>query len=150
MNESKLTEATRLKEKDRNFEEAIALLKELVRQDPTCVEAFIHLAADSGILGRFRQAELYARKAIALDPISGGARYYLGCALRDQGCLDEAFRELEQALVLAKREEEKRGSIAGSLGLSPPLSLGVAHRASHKGSTDAAPHGWHQEENPPR
>ena len=123
MSESKLSEATRLEE-DRNFEEAIALLKDLVRQDPTCVEAYIHLAADSGILGRFRQAELYARNAISLDPSSGWAKYYLGCALGDQGCLDEASRELEQALVLAKREEEKRGSIAGSLGRSPPLSLG--------------------------
>jgi hypothetical protein len=61
MNESKLAQATRL-EAQRDFEGAITILKDLVRQDTTCVEAFIHLAADSGILGRFRQAELHAVK----------------------------------------------------------------------------------------
>lgn len=94
MNESKLTEATRLGEKERDFEGAIVPLKDLVRQDPTCAEAYVHLAADSGILGRFRQAELYPRSAITFDPTSGGARYYLGCALRDQGFLDEEADEL--------------------------------------------------------
>ena len=76
MNESKLAEATRL-ESEQNFEGAIALLKDLVRHDPTCVEAYVHLAADSGILRRFRQAEWYARSALDLDPASGRARYYL-------------------------------------------------------------------------
>jgi tetratricopeptide (TPR) repeat protein len=123
MNESRLAQATRLEAK-RDYEGAITILNDLVRQDTTCVEAYIHLAADSGILGRFHQAELHARRAIALDPASGGARYYLGCALRDQGLFDEALRELEQSLVLAKREAEKQGSIAGQLGVSLPLSLG--------------------------
>ena len=61
MHESILTEVIRLEETERNFEGAIALLKDLIRQDPTCVEAYVHLAADSGILRRFSQAEQYAR-----------------------------------------------------------------------------------------
>jgi tetratricopeptide (TPR) repeat protein len=112
MNESKLAQAARLESK-RDFEGAISILKDLVRQDPTCVKAYIQLAADSGLLGRFRQAELYARNAISLNTASGGARYYLGCALRDQGCLEEASRELDQALVLANQEAKEQGRLAG-------------------------------------
>ena len=107
MHESILTEVIRLEETERNFEGAIALLKDLIRQDPTCVEAYVHLAADSGILRRFSQAEQYARSALNLDPTSGRARYYLACALRDQGRLDEAYVEMEQALVLVKQAAVK-------------------------------------------
>ncbi len=116
-----LKQAEKLEQK-KDFQGAINILADLISRDPTCMEAYIQLAADSGILGRFRQAEAYARKAISLDPNSGKARYYLGCALRDQNCLDEASRQLELALVLAKKEAEKRGSLAGAAGISLPHS----------------------------
>jgi tetratricopeptide (TPR) repeat protein len=102
-----LAEATRLEESERNFEGAITLLKELIRRDPNSLEAYIHLAADSGILRRFAEAEQYARHAAQIDPTSGRARYYLACALRDQGRLDEAYPEMEQALVLVKQAAVK-------------------------------------------
>jgi len=107
MHESILTEVIRLEETERNFEGAIALLKDLIRQDPTCVEAYVHLAADSGILRRFSQAEQYARSGLSLDPTSGRTRYYLACALRSQGRYDEAYIEMEQALVLVKKAAVK-------------------------------------------
>ena len=119
MNGNKLSEATRL-EMERNFEAAIALLLELVRDDPTCIEAYVHLAADSGILKRFRQAEQYARMALRMNPQCGRARYYLACALRDQFRLDEAYREMEKALSLIKRDASA-GTLAQSLGIELPL-----------------------------
>jgi len=119
MNENKLSEATRL-EMERNFEAAIALLLELVRDDPTCIEAYVHLAADSGILKRFRQAEQYARMAVRMNPQCGRARYYLACALRDQFRLDEAYQEMEKALSQIKRDASA-GTLAQSLGIELPL-----------------------------
>jgi tetratricopeptide (TPR) repeat protein len=107
MSEQLMAEATRLEESDRNFEGAITLLKELIRRNSADLEAFVHLAADSGILGRFAEAEQYARRAAQIDPTSGPARYYLACALRDQGRLDEAYPEMEQALVLVKQAAVK-------------------------------------------
>jgi tetratricopeptide (TPR) repeat protein len=107
MSEQILAEATRLEESERNFEGAITLLKNLIRRDPNCLEAHIHLAADSGILRRFAEAEQYARRAAQIDPTSGRARYYLACALRDQGRLDEAYLEMEQALILVKQAAVK-------------------------------------------
>jgi tetratricopeptide (TPR) repeat protein len=119
MNENKLSEATRL-EMERNFEAAIALLLELVRDDPTCIEAYVHLAADSGILKRFRQAEQYARMALRMNPQYGRARYYLACALRNQFRLDEAYQEMEKALSLIKRDASA-GTLAQSLGIELPV-----------------------------
>jgi len=119
MSEAKLAEATRL-ESDKDFEGAIALLTDLVRQDPKCTEVYVHLAADSGILGRFRQAEQYARSALQIDPDSGRARYYLACALRDQGWLDEASEEMEKALILVKQQAAK-GTLAEKAGVELPL-----------------------------
>jgi tetratricopeptide (TPR) repeat protein len=107
MHESILTEATRLEETERDFEGAIALLKDLICQDPNCIEAYIHLAADSGLLRRFSQAEQYARNGLNLDPTSGRARYYLACALRSQGRLEEAYVEMEQALIQVRKAAVK-------------------------------------------
>ena len=107
MHELILTEVIRLEETERNFEGAIVLLKDLIRQDPSCVEAYVHLAADSGILGRFSYAEQYARSGLNIDPTSGRAKYYLACALRSQGRLEEAYVEMEQALVLVKKAAVK-------------------------------------------
>jgi tetratricopeptide (TPR) repeat protein len=107
MHEELLTQIIRIEEVDRNFERAIDLLKHLVWKDPTCIEAYVHLAADFGILGNYPQAEQYARNALNLDQKYGRARYYLACALRDQGKLDEAYIEMEQALVLVKKAAVK-------------------------------------------
>ncbi len=120
MNESQLAEATRLEETDKNFEAAITLMLELVRDDPGCIEAYIHLAADSGLLKRYRQAEQYARTALTLNPNYGRAHYYLACALRDQLRIEEAYVEMEKALVLV-RHEAYAGSIAEKLGVQLPL-----------------------------
>jgi tetratricopeptide (TPR) repeat protein len=121
MDEETLSEVIRLEETERDFEGAIALLTDVIQRDPTCFEAYIHLAADSGILGKFRQAEYYARIALKLNPESGRARYYLGCALRDQYRLAEACEEMEKAVALPKREASA-GTIGGALGVELPLT----------------------------
>jgi tetratricopeptide (TPR) repeat protein len=121
MDDARLSEVIRLEETERNFEGAIALLTDIIQKDPTCIEAYIHLAADSGILKRFRQAEHYARIALKLNPESGRARYYLACALRDQYRLTEAYEEMEKAVALLKREASA-GTIAGALGVELPLT----------------------------
>ena len=45
-----LAEAARLEDEKRDFPGAMALLKEHLAAHPECVEAYVHLAADSGIL----------------------------------------------------------------------------------------------------
>ncbi len=120
MDDSSLAEIIRIEEKERNFEGAIARLIGIVQEDPTCLEAYIHLAADSGILKRFRQAEYYARLALKLNPESGRARYYLACALRDQDCLNDASVEMERALATLKREVYA-GSFTSGVGINLPL-----------------------------
>jgi tetratricopeptide (TPR) repeat protein len=120
MNESRLDEATRLEETEKNFEAAIARMLELVRDDPTCIEAYVHLAADSGMLKRYRQAEIYARAGLRINPDYGRARYYLACALRDQLRLEEAYVEMEKALILVRRTAYP-GSIAERLEIQLPL-----------------------------
>ena len=120
MDEARLSEIIRLEETESDFEGAIALLTDLIQKDPTYIEAYIHLAADSGILRRFRHAEHYARIALSLDPESGRARYYLACALRDQGWLAEAYREMERALALVKRAAAS-GTLAEASGITLPL-----------------------------
>jgi len=47
MNNSKIAEATHL-EAEKKFEEAIALLRVLVNQDPSCADAYIHLVSQHG------------------------------------------------------------------------------------------------------
>jgi len=120
MDEVRLSEVIRLEETERNFEGAIALLTGIIQKDPTCIEAYIHLAADSGILKRYRQAEHYARAALRLDPKSGRARYYLGCALRDQYRLADALVEMAEAVALLK-QQMYAGSIANRMGVELPL-----------------------------
>jgi tetratricopeptide (TPR) repeat protein len=120
MDEAWLPEVIRLEERERNFEKAIALLTGIIQKEPSCVEAYIHLAADSGILKKFRQAEHYARTALEIDPKSGRARYYLGCALRDQYRLDEALEELRKAVALLK-DSAYAGSRARAMGIDLPL-----------------------------
>ena len=120
MNESRLDEATRLEETEKNFEAAIVLCLEIVRDDPNCIEAYVHLAADSGMLKRYRQAEIYAWAGLRINPDYGRARYYLACALRDQLRLEEAYVEMEKALELVRREAY-RGSVAERQGIQFPL-----------------------------
>ena len=121
MAESTLVEATRLEESEQNFEAAVAVLQNLIRQDPGCVEAYVHLAADSGILGRYQDAERYARTALGIDPYSGRACYYLACALRSLGRLDEAYPLMQKALALVKAQAAK-GTLAETAGIELPLT----------------------------
>lgn len=134
--ETILAEATRLEEVKRDFPAAIALMRAHLDSHPTCVEAYVHLAADSGILSKFDDAEQYARTGVTLDPDSGRARYYLGCALRSQGRPEDALTEMEGALVLIKREAA-RGTLA-------EIRVGTAagwmespHRRRRAGAADA-------------
>lgn len=118
--EAVLAEAVHLEEEKRDFPTAMALLKEHLAVHPECVEAYVHLAADSGILRQFADAEKYARAGLAIEPASGRARYYLGCALRSQGRLEDALKEMKWALVLVKREAA-RGTLAEAVGVELPL-----------------------------
>ena len=108
MNESVSEEAKRLESK-KNIEGAIALWKKIIDQDPTCLDAYIHLAADCGGLGRFSEAEQYSRTGLKIDPNSGWAQYYLALALMSQNRLDEASREMNQA-VATLEQQVKNGS----------------------------------------
>jgi tetratricopeptide (TPR) repeat protein len=107
MHEEILAHIICLEDEERNFDKAIFLLQNLIREDPNCVEAYVHLAADHGILGKYSQAEGYARSALRVDPLSGRAKYYLACALRDEGRLDEAYIEMDQALILVRKAAVK-------------------------------------------
>ena len=106
--------------RSRDFPKAMALLEEHLAVHPECVEAYVHLAADAGILRQFADAEKSARR-VGDGPRCGTlADYYLGCALRSQGRLEDALKELEWALVLVKRAAA-RGTLAEAAGINLPV-----------------------------
>ena len=51
-------------------------------------------------LGRNADAEVTLRRAVAINPDAGDARYSLGLLLAEQGQLEEALRHLERAAGL--------------------------------------------------
>lgn len=75
-------------------------LRRRVREDPASI-AFAALAEEYRRAQRLREAIETARAGLAHHPTYATARVTLGRALLESGALDEARRELEQALAAA-------------------------------------------------
>ncbi len=100
--------------------EAIEKFKQALRIDPLSPHHMICLADQYIHLGRYDDAERWARKALEIDPDAGGGHLYLGWAYVRKGMLEEAIEEfrkgdsicepaLANALGLAGRRTEAQG-----------------------------------------
>ena len=123
MDQQRLDRAVSL-EASNSYEGAIIIFQSLATLFPDNVDVRVHLASCYGCLGKFPEAEQWTRDALHLDPKSGPAHYYLGCALRDQDKLGEAFVHLEKGWALVEREFLEgpwRHTLGGSIGIKPML-----------------------------
>lgn len=79
------------------YAEAIALLERLLLEDPTNVPALEEIADNELSCDRFVRAEVAARQALALDPLSYTAHYIIGFILSHQSKWEEARVHLKEA-----------------------------------------------------
>jgi len=88
------------------FEQAVALLKDLIQTAPERSDAYTQLGNLLLFLGEFSQAEVMFREVKTLEQEAPGwyAFYALGLALAGQDRFDEAKTELEQAKQLSPQQ----------------------------------------------
>ncbi len=77
--------------------EAIAILEQLVSEDPTNVSALEEIADNELSLDRFDRAETAASQAVALDAASYTGHYILGYLRAERRLWDEALVHLKEA-----------------------------------------------------
>ncbi len=121
MDQGRLSSAESL-ESSGNYDEAISEYLILASEIPDDAQVRIHLASCYGLRGNFPEAEKWAREALVLDSNSGPAHYYLGCALRDQSKLGEAFVHLEKGWALLEKEFLEgpwKNTLGGGVGVKP-------------------------------
>ena len=107
-----------------SYSEAIAAYTALASRFPQHAEVRVHLASCFGLQGEFAEAEKWAREALRLGSNNGPAYYYLGCALRDQRKLGEAFVNLEKGWSLVETEFLEgpwKETLGGQTGVKPML-----------------------------
>jgi tetratricopeptide (TPR) repeat protein len=88
------------------WREAGKFYKHAVENNGRDVEAWIKLAVTERHLGVFKQAEIYLRRAIALQPCLAVAHVELGVTLQSQGRSDEALTFYDRAVALQPRHPD--------------------------------------------
>ncbi len=86
--------------KARRFEQAAALLDEVIAVDPAHLRALDLFGFVRFFQGRFAEAEAYCRRALAIDPDHAYAHKGLGLCVARQGSVDEGIACLERAIAL--------------------------------------------------
>ena len=76
------------------FEDAISEFKKTIELDPKMEAPYRNMSLSLFELGRYSEAEVAARQAVALNPLHGAARYTLGRALAAQGSTSAETEEL--------------------------------------------------------
>jgi tetratricopeptide (TPR) repeat protein len=94
------------------LEKGRLLLLQVCRARGNEVEAWHLLAAVSGMLGLFPEAERCSRHVIQLAPEAFGAYLNLGNALMEQGKVDDAYASFQKALLLNPEDPGALNSIA--------------------------------------
>ncbi len=104
-----------IRERGEGLGEAILILREVVAKEPNFSPAWAAMAVAQGVLSSYlsefegkpinaarqrSEAEIAARKAVALDPDLAAARHALANALRDRGAFAAAEEEYEKAYGL--------------------------------------------------
>ena len=119
-------------EREQRLEEAIALFREAIAENPAEAERHYALAAVLKRSGRVEEAVAAYRAGLARNPAYARMRVDLGLALMAAGRLDEAQSELEQARAIAPDLAEAHhnlGILHHQLGrLEPALAeMHIAH-----------------------
>jgi Flp pilus assembly protein TadD len=86
--------------------EALAILEELVLEDPSNVAALEEIADNELSLERYARAEIAATQAVALDPSSYTGHYILGFIRSQQTKWEDALRRLKEANRLKANNPE--------------------------------------------
>ena len=79
--------------------EALANLKQVIRRQPDCADAYFYLGITYVGIRQYKIATPYARKAIELDPRNGAYHNLLGAILLEERNSKDALKELYQALA---------------------------------------------------
>lgn len=101
----RLEKAEQLKLAGKNLE-ALAILEELVLEDPSNVSALEEIADNELSLERFARAETAANQAVSMDPSSYTAHYILGFLRSQESKWTEAFVRLKEANRLKSNNPE--------------------------------------------
>ncbi len=101
----RLEKAEQLKMAGKNHE-ALAILEELVLEDPTNVSALEEIADNELSLERYSRAKVAATQAVALDPSSYTGHYILGFLLSVESKWAEAYVSLKEANRLKANNPE--------------------------------------------
>ena len=97
-----LLDQARSKEQARDLVGADRFYEQLLRSDPTNLDALRGLAVNLSLLGRFDEALPYQEKVVRADPKDAQTRVELGFNyLNHQGRSRDALRVLEEAAALA-------------------------------------------------
>ena len=102
--------------RDRRSKDAVAAFSNAVKDDPSCFDAHMALAASAMDAGELPVALRGYESAVALKPDSFHARYGLGLALKKANYIRDAAEQLETVLSNASSNQ-------------PPSQLAITHLA---------------------
>lgn len=103
INKSQLEEAGKLVD-DGNYEEAISIYENLVKEDSACAEAWLILGSIYGEMGDFEKATEYVKRAVEIEPDNSSALQAMGQVYSAQGDRDAALEYFSRA-VMANSED---------------------------------------------
>jgi Flp pilus assembly protein TadD len=108
-----------IKTRQAKYKEAVALLEQLHKENPTLVEVRVPLADALMAEGRLKQAEPHLRAALADDKLDGGAsghaHYLLGLLLNRRERFEEAVKELTIAARIQPDSAQTHLQLGGAL-----------------------------------
>jgi tetratricopeptide (TPR) repeat protein len=105
-------------QKEGRWEEAEQLYREVLRGNPTNVDAMRLLGNVTLQTGRIYQAERLFRRAVANAPDFVQAQIDLGCALKKQSRLEEAIDQFRQAISLEPDNVQAHYLLGSTLSLA--------------------------------
>lgn len=88
------------------YHEALAMLEQLLLEDPSNVSALEEVADNELSLERYDRAEVAARQAIALDPASYTGHYIMGFIRSQESRWEDALHALREANRLKPNNPE--------------------------------------------
>lgn len=86
--------------RDGKPDEVLALVQEVLANDPTSAEAYLLSAYVHADAGRYEQALVACEKALAINPLLPVARYILAIIYQQQGDLTRAISELKKTVYV--------------------------------------------------
>jgi choline-sulfatase len=108
--------------RDRRFDEALPLLREVLREDPRNAFALLVMGSAEMGRGRFADAVPWFKKYLELVPGSAYAHHWIAICHLQRGAHDEALRESEATLAIDPRFSDARvmrGGILAARGAYP-------------------------------